>query len=121
MANALRNISETHLMDVLLRCLRKASQRQLLKMSSRRIFFKKSKKNFLLLFIYFLLFYIWSKLFQNVKFPRLLLHKKVSFLQLVYDVGFTTEYQHCSSNAVFLISFSHIRTEKRDFQSSLGR
>ena len=68
-ANALRNALERHLIDILLRCLRKASHVFLTH------FFKFKKKNFLILFTYFLLSYIWSKRCHNVKFPTWLIQK----------------------------------------------
>ena len=101
------NCNQRHLIDVLLRCLRKASQRHLLKMSARQIFSNsKKKENFLLLFTYFLFSYIWSKRFHNVTFLASLLQKNVTFLQRVYDVGFTIQYQCCCNNVVLLKSFS---------------
>ena len=41
--------------------------------------------------------------------------KKVMLSQRVYNVSFTTKYQRCRNNVVFLKLFSCIRTEKRDF------
>ena len=115
--NVLKNVSERHLIDVLLRCLRKTSQRKLLKMSSRRIFlnFQKKKKTF----YFYLLISCFLIFGQNVvtilSFRRRCSNKKVTFSQRVYNVGFTTKYQRCSNNVVSLKSFSCIHTEKRDF------
>ena len=75
------DVTELHLIDVLLRCLLKKSQRLLSKIFSRRISFNFEKKLFffLLLFTYYLLSDILSKLFRNTKFPRSLLQKSIVF------------------------------------------
>ena len=53
------NCNQRHLIDVLLRCLRKASQRHLLKMSARQIFSNSKKKRELFTFIYLFLVFLY--------------------------------------------------------------
>ena len=108
-----------NLIDFLLIYLRTTSQIHLSRFFYTD-FFKFFLKKVSLLFTYLLLSYIWSKRCKQVKFLTTLLQKKVTFLQRVYDIGFTTKYQRCSNNVVFLKSFYCIRTEKRDFRLCLA-
>ena len=69
MADALRNASQIHLIDVLLRCLSKTSYRHLLKLSPGRIFFKFQKKiTFIYLFLAF--FLIGQNVATTLSFQR---------------------------------------------------
>ena len=61
-ANTLRNVSERHLIDVLLKCLHKTSQRHLLKTSSRRIFLNFKKKHFCFIYLFLEFLYLVRKL-----------------------------------------------------------
>ena len=107
------------------KCLRKTFNRRLIKMSTYDVpktsfkdvsqidFFKFQKKKtfcFYLLISCFLIF--GQNVVTKLSFRRRCYKKKS--LKRVYGLGFTTKYQRCSNNVMFMKSFSCIRKEIRD-------
>ena len=112
--DALINFLERHLINDLLRCLRQASQKHLLKMSSR-IFFKFPEKIRFPLIYFFLSFLpkCWvlfcHKVVTTFSFWRHCSDQKLTLLQrCIFDFCFPAMYQGCS-NGVLLKSFSNLK------------